>query len=513
MPCIELSGTLPQGLNAFETYQVYNALDAAVTAQLVPEMLSFANEQHRLTYDREMRMQALCLEMSSKGFPVGRLRVLELTRQLDTESTRALSILHCFCEAVYYPPLNPRSPLQVAEFFYDFLKLPIIWKLDFKTKQRRRATDRDSLEKLRAMYPIAVPFVNAILAFRESSKLASVFKKGLEPSGVLRCNTSPSGTETGRFSSQSNVYGRGTNGQNLNDRVRQVVEAPRGWVLVNLDLKTAESIAVGFLSGDRGYIEACLGGDLHTAVASLTWRNLPWTGDLKQDRALAEQPFYRDFTYRDMAKRGGHGTNYYGTPRTMATHLKVQTALIENFQRGYFAAFPGIVDWHIDTISRVQRDGVLVTPLGRERRFWGRSGDPATHREAIAFVPQSTVADVMNEGLHACQRWLLKERLHVHEIPARLGNSVAFTRGGLLAQIHDAGLFLLPESEWQDIAAELLKIILYPVDFGELGTMIIPAEASVGRRWSKKPKKHKPGLMDGLQDWAPGQQVDLGSAQ
>lgn len=510
MPVIELDGALPKGLNAFDTYQVYNALDASITAQLVPEMLRFASANHLSTYDREMRMQALCLEMSSKGLPVGRLRVLELTRTLDGEASKALATLHRFCDAIYYPPLNPRSPLQVAEFFYDYLKLPVIYKFDFKTKQRRRATDRDSLEKLSAMYPIAVPFVNAILAFRESAKMASVFKKGLEPSGVLRCNFSPSGTETGRFSSQSNVYNRGTNGQNLTDRVRQVVEAPRGWVLFNLDLKTAESIAVGFLSGDKGYIAACLGGDLHTAVAALTWRDLPWTSDLRQDRALAEQVFYRELTYRDMAKRGGHGTNYYGTPRTMATHLKVQTVLIETFQRGYFAAFPGIVDWHLTTIAKLQRDGVLVTPLNRERRFWGRSGDPATHREAIAFVPQSTVADVMNEGLYACQRWLLRHVPQVHDVPARLGNSVAFTRGGLLAQIHDAGLFLLPESEWQDIAKELLREILYPVDFGDLGVMTIPADASVGRRWSKR--KDKAGLRDGLRDWTPGQQVSLEQA-
>lgn len=488
MPCIEMNGTIPEGLNAFDQYQVYNCLDSCITAQLVHPMLLTANENHLRTYKREMSLQSLCLEMSSKGFPVNKMRMLDLIKELDGEASKALSALHKFCEAVYAPPLNPNSSVQVPSFFYDFLGLPVIWKYDYKTKQRKRGADRDSLEKLRAMYPSAVPFINAILAYRGAVKLSGVFKKGLEPNGTLRCNFSPSGTETGRLSSQTNPYGRGTNAQNLNDRVRQVVEAPPGFSLVYLDLKTAESIAVGFLSGDRNYLRACLSGDLHTTVAEMTWPGLGWQqGDQKHNRSVADAIFYREFTYRDMAKRGGHGTNYYGQPRTMAMHLKVATKLIESFQAGYFAAFPGIPDWHLSTIARIQREGVLVTPLGRERRFWGRSGDAATHREAIAFVPQSLVADVMNEGLMQAQRWILAEGL---------------TKAcSLIAQVHDAGLFVVKNSELEWLVPALQERLVYPVDFGPLGVMSIPCDAQVGKRWSKA--KNKPGLYDGLKDWTP----------
>lgn len=503
MPCIEISGTLPTGLKAFEQYQVYNCLDASITAQLVPVMLDLCNTNQLNTYNHEMELQSLCLEMSSKGFPLNQLRVAELVTDLDKEAARALHILHRFCEAVYSPPINPNSTKAVPEFFYDHLQLPVIWKYDHKTKQRRRGADRDCLERLAAMYPSAVPFVNAILAYREATKLASVFKKGLEPSGVLRSNFSPSGTETGRLSSQSNVYGRGTNAQNLNDRVRQVVEAPPGYCLAYVDLKTAESIAVGYLSGDTRYLAACLGGDLHTAVSELTWPHLGWRqGDLHYNRKLADQLFYRDFTYRDMAKRGGHGTNYYGTPPTMAKHLKVESRVIAAFQQQYFSAFPGIRDWQLETIARVQRDGMLTTPLGRERRFWGRPSDKATHREAIANVPQSLVADVMNKGLMQVQRWLLKELDHTIRGGPWFG--LAANRAGLIAQVHDAGLFLLPLSEADALMEEILQRIVFPVDFGALGTMRIPAEATFGRRWSKLPKTEKKGLMDGLRDWKPG---------
>lgn len=484
------NGVIPKMQKAFDIYQTYNCLDSCITAQLLPVMLDTANENHLRTYDRMMRMQSLCLEMSLKGFPVNKMRMLDLIKELDNEAAKALRALHRFCDAVYHPPLNPNSSVQVPAFFYDYLRLPVIWKYDFKTKQRKRGADRDSLEKLRAMYPTAVPFVNAILAYRSATKLSGVFKKGLEPNGTLRCNFSPSGTETGRLSSQTNPYGRGTNAQNLNDRVRQVIEAPAGFSLIYIDLKTAESFAVAFLvaqlTGDRRYLDACSSGDLHTSVAEMTWPGLGWhQGDLKHNREKADAIFYRDFSYRDMAKRGGHATNYYGQPRTVATHLKVPTKLIEAFQNSYFAAFPGIHTWQLDTIARIQRDGVLCTPLGRERRFWGRSGDAATHREGIAFVPQGLVADVMNEGLMQVQCWILKEKI----------SAIC----SLIAQVHDAGLFIGKNSKLHWLVPELVTRIVHPVDFGPAGCMAIPADAQVGKRWCKY--KNKPGLMDGLRDW------------
>jgi DNA polymerase I-like protein with 3'-5' exonuclease and polymerase domains len=483
-------GVIPSNLRAFEAYQVYNALDSCITAQLVHPMKLMMNENHERTYARSMRLQSLCLEMSSKGFPVNKMRMLDLIKELDHEASKALRALHAFCEAVWAPPLNPNSPVQVPAFFYDYLRLPVIWKYDYKTKTRKRGADRDSLEKLRAMYPTAVPFVNAILAYRSATKLSGVFKKGLEPNGTLRCNFSPSGTETGRLSSQTNPYGRGTNAQNLNDRVRQVIEAPAGYSLIYIDLKTAESFAVGYLvaalTGDYSYLNAARSGDLHTSVAEMTWPGLGWQqGDLKHNRSVADAIFYRDFSYRDMSKRGGHATNYYGQPRTVATHLKVPTKLIEEFQAKYFAAFTGIPLWHLDTIAKIQRDGVLVTPTGRERRFWGRSSDTATHREGIAFVPQAVVADVMNEGLMQVQEWIIKENL----------SGVC----SLIAQVHDAGLFLGRNSELAWLIPELVQRIVYPVDFGSTGIMSIPADAQVGKRWSKA--KNKPGLFDGLKDW------------
>lgn len=493
MPFIDIQGEIPTDLDPFTTYQAYNNLDACVTAQLLPVMDSKLNDNHRQVYRRECNVLALCLEMSTKGFPIDQMSLAELLWQLEKDQAKALKRLHLFCEAVDFRPINPRSPGangDVAQLFYHHLGLPEVYEYDRTTKTRKVSTDIKALEKLRTNYPIAMPLVNSILAFREAAKMASVFKRGLEPSrSVLRCSFSPSGTETGRLSSQQNPYGRGTNAQNLTDRVRQVVCAPPGFAILNFDLKTAESIAVGFISNCKSYIDACLTGDLHTAVAKLNWPRLKWTGDLKRDKDIAEKPYYRHFSYRDMAKRGGHGTNYYGTPRTMAIHLKLPTRVLEEFQEAYFGAFPEISEWHLDVIARIQREGIITTAMGRERRFWGRADDAATYREAIAFEPQSLVGDIMNEGLIVVQDWLVKNAPEV----------------SLVAQVHDAGVFICPLDGIDEIALEIQKRLIIPVDFGPLGSMIIPSDITVGKRWNKKPKTGGDRYMiEGLVGWQPG---------
>ena len=510
MPYVDIEGEIPTGLDGFQTYQVYNCLDAAITAQLAPVMKGKLNDNHRRTYTRERRVLSLCLELSTKGLPVDQLPLAELLYALEKDERKALNRLHEFCDAVEARHINPRSTTDVPWLFYEHLGLPPIYTWDRQTKQRKITSDIKALEKLREQYPIAIPFVNAILSVRESSKMASVFKRGIEPKGsVLRCNFTPTGTETGRLSSQQNPYGRGTNAQNLTDRVRQVITAPDGYAILNLDLKTAESIAVAFISGGGAYLEACFGGDLHTAVTRMTWPQMEWTGDLKTDKALAEQPGYRWFSWRDLAKREGHATNYYGTPTGISMEVKIPKHLVEEFQYGYFQAFPEIREWHLETIARIQRDGIIVTQLGRERRFWGRPDDASTHREAIAYEPQSLVGDIMNEGLIQVQSWLLKECRDARTFIGREGRLLPFkpSVADLRAQVHDAGVFLVPIEALDTLAPMIQDRLRFPVEF-PCGTMVIPSDLMVGKRWCKAPKKGADRYMrEGLVDWKPGQEL------
>jgi hypothetical protein len=260
------------------------------------------------------------------------------------------------------------------------------------------------------------------------------------------------------------------------------------------DGEQAESRAVGFIHGelfnDWAYLDACESGDLHTLVTKLVWGDLGWTGDPKQDRAIADRVFYRWFSFRDMAKRGGHGTNYYGQPWTMAKHLKVPRELIEHFQRAYFAAFPAMRRWHTWVAGELGRTQSLTTFTGRERTFFGRPNDDATLRQAIAYEPQSAVADIINEG--GTRVWR------------------AFPQIKPIAQIHDAYVFQVPghpdDPQNQQLISDILSTFTVPIRSKRNPdrVMIIPSEAKVGWNWASADpdkKTFSDGNPDGLRKW------------
>jgi len=256
-----------------------------------------------------------------------------------------------------------------------------------------------------------------------------------------------------------------------------------------IDLEQAESRLVGAIEwnlfGDGRYLDACESGDLHTSVCRLAWNDLPWSIpiDLKADRIIAEAPFYRQHSYRHMAKVLGHGTNYRGTPFTMAKHTKLDAKLIAEFQSKYFLAFPSHQRWHAAVASELIQTGNLTTITGRRRWFFGRRNDDTTVREAIAYGPQGAVGDILNNGM--LRVW----RLNICQ---------------LLLQIHDAVLVKYSEGIEDEVLPILIETIKVPIQLANGRTLIIPSEAKVGWNWAgynDDPIKGDLNL-DGLKKWA-----------
>jgi DNA polymerase I-like protein with 3'-5' exonuclease and polymerase domains len=151
-----------------------------------------------------------------------------------------------------------------------------------------------------------------------------------------------------------------------------------------------------------------------------------------------------------------------GTPREMAMHLKIETKIMEEFQDVYFGQFPGIRTYHTNTAREVQTRGFLVNPFGRRRHFLGRLWDNSTIKEAVAFLPQSFVADYLNTGLFAVWR---------ANLPLEL-----------LLQIHDAILFQFSDER---VIAQAKDLISFPKHIDGYGELVIPCEATVGLNWEK----------------------------
>jgi DNA polymerase I-like protein with 3'-5' exonuclease and polymerase domains len=157
------------------------------------------------------------------------------------------------------------------------------------------------------------------------------------------------GTETGRWSSKESPWQTGTNLQNITKDLRAMFIPDRGRTMFYADLQAAESRATAYLSGDQNYIDAVESSDLHTEVAKMVWPNMGWTEDQEQNRALAEQPYFGNFSYRDVCKRAGHGTNYGASANTVARHTKIKVAHATRFQLLYFGGIVPLTSlerWH-----------------------------------------------------------------------------------------------------------------------------------------------------------------------
>lgn len=438
----------------------------------------------RRIYNFERGLQAPALEMMLRGISIDEIPRREQIERIAQTVARLQTYLDQLAMAVWGIGLNPNSSKQLLAFFYSVLKVKPQYK--FYKGKRTQTCNREALEKLQ-IYFHARPFCKLILALRDQLKLRTVLLSGVDSDGRIRASYNVAGTETGRWSSSENAFGTGTNLQNITENLRYIFIADPGMKIAYCDLEQAESRAVGMiclaLFGDSRYIDACESGDLHTSVCKMAWPDLPWPGTPSGDREVADTIFYRDFSYRDMAKRGGHGTNYRGQPPTMARHLKVEPKIIETFQHKYFTAFPAIQQWHHHVVQQLQLHGKLTTFLGRTRHFFGRLNDDTTAREAIAYEPQSVVGEVMNLGIYNLQK-SLASRIH------------------LLAQIHDAVMFQYPEEEESTILPLAISALRVPLTIASR-TFTIPIEPAVGWNWGKC-KTLKNGQIqnpDGLLKW------------
>ena len=471
------TSALQEGVTLPENEQIYNGLDCCITHEVLGSIRALGPSPKIYNFARAL--QAPVLDMMTRGFLIDGYERQKGIETLTQEIDRLIILLNRFSNAVWDAPLKANSPKMLQDFFFKHMRIPEIWTS--KKGERKLSMDREALEKL-DNYFHARPIVSTILAIRDATKQLSVLKTEVDSDGRMRTSYNVAGTETGRFSSSTNAFGTGTNLQNITASLRKMFVADKGYKICGIDLEQAESREVGWLSGiicnDWSYLDACYSGDLHTLVAQTAWPSLEWSADPKHNRRVADTPFYRNLTYRDMAKKLGHGSNYRGLPPTMARHAKIPTATAEHFQRAYFERFAGIPKWHRWVAGQLQTTHSITTPFGRQRTFFGRSNDDTTLREAIAFSPQSATADRLN---------LVLWRVWYHMPQVQL-----------IAQVHDALYFQYRET------ADEVAIIQEALSYFDIAfehdnhKLVVPGEAKVGWNWGNFDPTNNP---DGLAKW------------
>lgn len=478
MKIIETDLIDPLSLKPWEREQVYNGLDCCITAEVLDVLLPQLDNHTAATYTFSRDLQGPLMEMKLRGVRVDKARVEEVKEEYYQMIDRLESQLdRIVLEGVRMPSFNWRSNPDLHKLFYGLLGIPAI---RFKGKP---TVNRNALEKLLS-YPTAYFIVSHIIAMRELKKKIDVLNMEIDPDGRMRTSYNIAGTNTGRLSSSYTEFGTGGNLQNIEEAMRSIFIADKGMKMAKFDAKSGESFCVGAIEWnlfkDERYLFACETGDPHTATARICWPELPWTGDLKLDKAIAEEPYYRHYSYRFMCKKLGHGSNYGGAPPTLAQQAKVPVGVVHAFQPKYFSAFPAHLRWHGWVEHELRSTGYLVNLTGRKRYFFGRRDDPATLREAIAYDPQGSLADIVNRAMLRLwndRRW----HLYMHD--------------------HDALTIQYPEQLEDDVipAVQSLLVERMPIEHGR--ELTIPYDCKVG--WNKGEYNAKTNP-DGLRDYIPG---------
>lgn len=454
---------------------VYNGLDCCVTAEVLDAIKPQLDNLTTSTYKYAKELQGPVLEMRIRGVLVDERRRQEVIEEyhgkLDTLQDQLEQIVG---HGLGIWEFNWRSNDDLKVLFYDRLGIPPI------LKGGRPSVDRNALEKLENYFS-ATQIVKHLMLMRELGKKIGFLKTEIDDDSRCRTSYNIAGTTTGRLSSSFSEFGTGTNLQNVEESLRSVFVSDPGQKMAYIDAQQGESRVVGAIEinlfNDPTYLDACEGGDLHTTVARLVWaRDVPWTGDLEIDRALAEAPYYRHYDRRFMCKKIGHGTNYRGKPRTLAQQSKVEVSLVEAFQPLYFKAFPAHERWHQYVENELRESGHLISLTGRKRWFFGRRNDDATIREAIAYDPQGSLADILNRGLFNV--WKSRDAI-------------------LLMQVHDAILIQYPEKREAEVIGKVLKQLEYPIYLENGRKFVIPYDVATGWNWGKASE----GNPDGLKKW------------
>lgn len=505
-------------LSPDEAAHIYNGLDVCVTAEIYNTLMSQLDSEPegvQTTYRNALNKMAPIMEMSLRGTLIDEEARQRVLRTLEKELARLDSMFQRIMMELVGHNLNWRSPKQLNYLFYDVMKLKPIKKRNAKGIFAP-TTNREALEYFQ-IYLYAAPLSRFILVMRDLNKQIGFLKTEIDTDQRIRCTYNIAGTNTGRLASSMSEFGTGTNLQNVSRKLRDVFTADPGYYMMNIDLEQADGRNVGaicynlFIDMQReeiyelakddprlasyvkdkqwagpvgealaaAYLDACEGGDLHTTVCKMVWPDSlngePWPVEESEWKKFCDGIIaHGQDSFRQLSKKGGHGTNYYGTPRTMSKHLHTPVPIIQTFQNNYFTAFPAIPLWHNWVIKQIIETGTITTPFGRRRMFFGRPKDASTWRKAIAYAPQSMTGEQIDRGL--LQVWR------------------AFPQAQLLNQVHDSILLQVPFLRLRELAPKILDVMQVTLELKHGRKFTIPLDAAGGWNWGYATPDNPHGL-------------------
>jgi hypothetical protein len=260
-------------------------------------------------------------------------------------------------------------------------------------------------------------------------------------------------------------------------------------MLMEFDKAGAEWVVVAYLSGDVNMIDVVNGPDSpHTITGSLI-SGAPKEFVLKEQKIVGlnsdadviaklreklniEDHWFlpRTMSIRQAGKKSNHGLNYKMSYLRFALETELANPEAKRIVELYHSqAYPGISTWWESVRRQLNDNRSLVNCFGRRRRFMDAWGEDL-FKEAYAFLPQSTVVDMVNRGM-----------VSLYE-----DASNDFKPVELLAQVHDSVLVQYPTNDWQAAGRMAVRLgwdYLRPlIQYGQR-EFYIETDLKIGHDW------------------------------
>jgi DNA polymerase I len=347
---------------------------------------------------------------------------------------------------------NVNSPKQVGEVLFDHLKL------DAKAKKSKTGQYSTSEEVLLALKP-KHPVVGMILEYRELKKLISTYISALPTyinpdTGKIHTTYNQTVTATGRLSSSNpnlqNLPIRSERGQ----LIRQAVIPDDGCLFLSADYSQIELRLMAHFSQDPHLVQAFRSGqDIHAATAAKIF-NVPIEEVTKDQRR--------------QAKTANFGIIYGISAFGLAQQLDCSRSEAKDLIDGYFAAFPGVIDYIERQKELARRQGYAVTLFGRKRYLPDIVSHNATvrsfaERNAVNSPIQGTAADIIKMAMVTIHQRLKEEGL----------------KAQMIMQVHDELNFNVPENEVDRVREIVVSEMQNVVHL----TVPLIADCGVGENW------------------------------
>ena len=432
----------------------YACEDAEVTWRL--RDLLEAKLKETETWDLFQRTEVPLIPVLKEMEQAGVCLDVPLLRQMSHDMDRQLLSLTQEIHALAGEVFNMNSTQQLGRILFEKLEIQKAQGIKRVRKTKTGySTDVAALEQFKEH-----PLVRKMLEYRQLAKLKSTYVDALPQlvnphTGRVHTSYNQTVTATGRLSSSDpnlqNIPARTELGREIRKAFIAETEAR---CLLSADYSQIELRILAHLSQDATLIESFrLGEDVHRRTASKIFGVAP-------EEVTPVQ--------RARAKTINFGVIYGMGPMRLAREIEIPLEEARRFIEAYFATYPGVHRYTVESVTKARERGYAMTLLGRRRYLPELFSDNQGMRVAAEYMAvntpvQGSSADLIKMAMINIHRRLRREQLSAQ----------------MLLQVHDELVFEVPLAELGVVKPLVVEEMERAVQLD----VPIKADVGAGRNW------------------------------